>query len=108
MSRLVKKHWSYLQLLMNTSSKQQRKVLLDTITNDQLRALTQVVVNLLGSILPITPSQKQKLKKHKNIIRRIGDTKLGSKKKKELLCRQSALIAQLLKSVEPALRDLIK
>ena len=108
MSRLIKKHWSYLQLLMNTTSKQQRKQLLDTITNDQLRALTEVIVNLLQSILPITPSHKPKLKRHRNIIRRLGDTTISSKKKKELLCKQGAVIANLLKSVEPALKDYIQ
>ena len=86
MSRLIKKHWSYLQLLMNTTSKQQRKQLLETIINDQLRALTEVVVNLLQRILPITPSHKSKLKRHRNIIRRLGDTTISSKKKKILLC----------------------
>ena len=63
MSRLVKKHWSYLRLLMNAESKQQRKRLLITITRDQLRALTEVVLNLLQGILSITPAYKNKLKK---------------------------------------------
>ena len=108
MSRLIKKHWSYFQLLINTTSKQQRKQLLDTITHDQLRALTEVIVNLLQSILPIKPYHKLKLKRNRNIIRRIGDTKISSKKRKELLCRQGTVISYLLKSVEPALRDYIQ
>ena len=107
MSRLIKKHWSYLQLLMNTASKQQRKQLLDTITNDQLRALTEVIVNLLQSILPIATSHKPKLKRHRIIIRQLGDTEISSKKKRELLCKHGVVIANLLKAVEPALRDYI-
>jgi hypothetical protein len=80
----------------------------DTITNDQLRALIQIVVNLLRSILPLTPSKKTQLKKHQKVIRQLGDKAISLKRKKELLCRQSSVIVLLLKSVEPALKSYIK
>ena len=108
MSTLVKKHWCYFQLLMSTTSKLQRRQLVDTITNDQLRALIQIVVNLLKSIIPLTPSKKTQLKKHRKVIRQLGNSSVSLKKKKELLCRQSSVIALLLKSVEPALKSYIK
>ena len=108
MSTLVKKHWCYFQLLMSTTSKLQRRQLVDTITNDQLRALIQIVVNLLQNIIPLTPSKKTHLKKHRKVIRQIGESSISLKKKKELLCKQSSAIALLLKSVEPALRSNMK
>ena len=108
MSRVVKKHWSYFQLLMTTTSKLQRRQLLETITNDQLRALTEIVVNLLQSVLPLTPSNRNKLKKHRQVIRQLGDRTISLKKKKELLCRQGSVITLLLKSVEPALTSYIQ
>ena len=106
MSKLVKKHWSYFKLLMSTT-KGQRKVLVDTITSEQLRALVQIVVNLLEYVLPIKPSMKPQLKKHRNIIRQIGNKTISTNKKEQLLCRQSGLIVILLKSIEPALKSYI-
>jgi len=108
MSQLVKKHWSYFQLLMNTTSKTQRKHLLDTITNDQLRALVQIVVNFLQRVIPIAPGPRAKLRRQRNLIRRIGDTSVNLREKKILLCRQGATVAFLLKSLEPALKTFIK
>lgn len=108
MSQLVKKHWSYFQLLMTTTSKIQRKQLLDTITNDQLRALVQIVVNLLRSVLPLSPGNKTKVKKHRTFIRKLGNTAISLKQKKLLLCRQGTVIVLLLKSVEPALKSFIQ
>ena len=107
MSKLVKTHWNYFQLLMSTT-KGQTKVLVDSITNDQLRALTQIVVNLLEFVLPIKPSMKLQLKKKRNIIRQIGDKTLSNKKKKELLSKHSGVITLLLKSIEPALKNYIQ
>ena len=108
MSQLVKKHWSYFQLLMNTTSKTQRKHLLDTITNDQLKALVEIVVNFLQLVIPISPGPKKALKRHRNLLRRVGDPTISPRDKKVLLCRQGATIAVFLKSVEPALKTFIK
>jgi hypothetical protein len=107
MSRLVRKHSPFFKLLLTTTSKLQRKVLLDSITNDQLRALTEVTVNLLQGVLPVTPDHRQKLKKYRRLIRLIGDKKVSLKTKKKALCRQSGVIALMLKSIEPALNKVL-
>ena len=107
MSKLVKKHTSYLRLFSDTTSKLQRQALLDTITDDQLRALSEVTINLLQGILPITAAQKEKLGKYKKLLRLIGDPSVSLKKKKISLRRQAKAVALLLTSVEPALKTFL-
>jgi hypothetical protein len=108
MSKLVKKHVAFFQLLLTTASKIQRRILLDTITkDDQLRALVEITVNLLRGVLPITPSSKTALGKHKTLLRTIGDKSVSLKKKRRLLCRRGHVIAILLKSVDPALKNFL-
>jgi hypothetical protein len=107
MSKLVRKHASFLRLVLSTTSTLQRKALLDTITNDQLKALTEVSFNLLQGVLTITPSYRTKLKRYKKLVRLIGDKTVSLKQKKELLCRQGRIVALLLKSVEPALNTFL-
>jgi hypothetical protein len=101
MSLLLKKHAPFLRILQTTTSRLQRKALLDTITNDQLKVLVEVTVNVLRGALPLTKSYKVKLQKHKKLIRALGDQSISLKTKKTLLCRQGQAIALLLKSVEP-------
>ncbi len=107
MSKLVKKHVAFFQLLSTTTSRIQRRILLDTITKEQLRALVEIVVNLLRGVLPITPSRKADLGKHKNLLRTIGDKSVSLRKKRRLLCRRGHVVAILLKAVEPALNNFL-
>lgn len=106
MSRVVKKELSFFQLFLVTS-KTQRKVLLDTITNEQLRALSEITANLLRSNLTITPAQKKKLRRHKKLYLALGSSSASLRAKKKLLCRQGHAIALLLKSVESSLKSFL-
>ncbi len=107
MSNLVKKNVSFLQLLATTVSKIQRKILLDTITKDQLRALIEIIVNLSQGVLPITPKRKSELGKFKKLFRTIGYKSVSLKRKQKLLGRSGHVVALLLKAVEPALKSFL-
>ena len=107
MSKVVRRNAPFLRLLVATASKSQRKGLLDTITNDQLKALTEVIFNLLRGVIAITPSYRNQLRKQKKLIRLLGDKSVSPKRKRVALCRKGSVIAVLLKSVEPALNSLL-
>jgi hypothetical protein len=92
---------------MSTPSTLQRKALLDTITQDQLKALTEIAVNILRGVLTITPFYYTKLKKDRKLIRIIGDTSVSLKRKRELLCRRGRVIVLLLKAVEQTLKTFL-
>ena len=101
---MMKKHIWYLHLLMTTPSSTQRKVLLDTITNDQLKALTEVTHNLLQGNIPITEAHKRNLSKHKAFLRILGNIKVSPAQKREALCRKGAVVGTVLKIAAPQLR----
>ena len=107
MSKLLKKHASFFQLLSTTTSKLQKKVLLDTITQDQLKALTEITINLLKGNIPVTPIYKSKLKRYKKLYFLIANSSVSAKTKKRALCRQGQAISLLLKSVETVLKKFL-
>jgi len=100
----MKRQIWYLHLLMTTASSPQRKALLDTITNDQLKALTELTHNLLQGKIPITEAQKRTLRKHKSFLRILGNIKVSFPAKREALCRKGAVVRVLLKTAAPQLK----
>ena len=100
----MKKHIWYLHLLMTTTSSTQRKALLDTITNEQLKALTEVIHNLLQGNIPITETQKRNLRKHKMFLRILGNPKVPFSRKRDTLCRKGSVVGTVLKIAAPQLR----
>jgi len=100
----MKRQIWYLHLLMTTSSSTQRKALLDTITNEQLKALTEVTHNLLQGNITITEAQKRSLRRHKTFLRTLGNIKVPFSEKREALCRKGAAVKLLLKAAAPQLK----
>jgi len=100
----MKKNVWYLHLLMTTSSTAQRRALLDTITNEQLKSLTEVTHNLLQGSIPMTETQKRNLRKHKSFLRILGHPKASFSQKREELCQKGAVVVTLLKIAAPQLR----
>ena len=100
----MKKQIWYLHLLMTTTSTTQRKALLDTITNEQLKALTEVTHNLLQGNITITETQKRSLRKHKTFLRTLGNIKVSFREKREALCQKGAVVNLLLKAAAPQLK----
>ena len=60
MSALLQKHRYFLYLLSETESLKQQKALSDSITPEQFRALTQVVINALHLNIPLKGNRKTK------------------------------------------------
>lgn len=106
MSKLVKDNLYFLRTLMKTPSKRQAQMLLDTITKDQLLALTEVTMNLLHGVIQLSPVHKKQLASHKRFIRQLGDKHVGLKKKRQLLCHRAAVVGKLLKACDRVLSTL--
>ena len=103
-SPVMKKNIWYLHLLMTSTSSIQRRALLDTITNDQLKSLTEVTHNLLQGNIPMTENQKRNLRKHKTFLKILGNPKASFAQKREALCEKVAVVVTLLKIASPQLR----
>ncbi len=61
----VKENESFLKLLL-TTSRQQQRVLLDTATNSQVDALTEILHNLLH-VVPISNAERNSIKRKKSL-----------------------------------------
>ena len=106
MSELVKKHNHYIYLLSETSSSHQRKALVDTITKEQFRALSQVIVNALHLNIPLEKSVVSKLKSHHKTFVVLNDQKVGVRKGLKVFKGRYNIVIYMLKAALPTLRSI--
>lgn len=102
MSQRLKKNKTYLRLLLE-AHKAQQKALLRTINVEQLKTIGEIALNILGGVVPLTPSQKKALTRYRNIVRLLADKKTSQRKKKISLEKNIKALKILLKVVEPFL-----
>lgn len=105
MSQRIRKNSIYLQLLLKTH-KSQQKALLNSISPDQLKAISEIALNILHGGLPLSSSQKKRLTPYRKAIRLIGHKKSSQKSKKRTLIKNIKVLIILLKSAETILKSL--
>ena len=98
MNYLLKSQLNFLRLLMSTSSTQQ-KAMIQTISLAQMRALVQIVYNVLVGNRRLSDANKKKLNVYKTVIRRFVDRELSFKKRKEILLKYFRQISILVNTV---------
>ena len=67
MSMLVKTHQAFLQVLA-TSARKQALALIKTMSNEQLNASCEILINIQYGNVPVSDAVKKKLQRKKNII----------------------------------------
>lgn len=95
MSKLVRDNRPFLLLLLTTTSDRQIAALLRTVTPSQYKALKEIAVNVVEGNVPLTPTQKGELTRHKRAILKFTGEKSTPLKARWVLC--------LLKGVKPFL-----
>ena len=103
MSTLLKKHWAFIQFLLESDSYEQKKNVLDTITRDQLKVLSEIAHNLVQGILPISIQTLNRLRKHRSLIELLGDRKASLLVKKRAVKKRPSGILDLIKAVASTL-----
>lgn len=107
MSDLMKEQLCFLRLFVQTTPRQ-RKVLLDTATPLQLKALSEIAHNITKGNVTLTTSEQTQLKRDKRLIHLLGDKKLGYKHKQRLVLLKQRTLYILIKIaltyLEPALQ----
>ena len=73
--------------LYTTSSQRQNRALIETMSKSQLRALLEVILNVLKGTVPVTVDDKTQLGHYKLIIRRVVDRSESRKRKRDLLIK---------------------
>ena len=72
MSRRVSKHKPFLQLL-RSAEKNQQKAILKSASEEQIKTLSEIILNLLAGHIPINLKNKRDLAKYKENLRDLAD-----------------------------------
>lgn len=91
MSTRMRNNTALLHLLSACHPKQ-RKAVLQTLTEQQLRSLCEVVLNVLKGTVELSHKEKQKLRKNKRVLYQLASKSVPSKKKKQILVQQGGNI----------------
>ena len=97
MSRLLEQQDHFLELL-GTTRKLQRQALLRTIDKSQLKALSEIIHNVIKGSIILSPSDKNRLKKYK-VLSVLGRMSTNRRDKLQALQSKTTTIVHLLNVV---------
>ena len=106
MSKNLRQNRYFLHFLQEAKSLPQKKALLQSVTTEQLKVLTEIIYNLLHSDFPLSKKQLESLRKHKKVLRFLGNKSNSNQRKKHLLKKSVTVIDLVLKIVSPLLNSL--
>ena len=98
------KHVNFLKKL-HKCKKSNRNHLIEECDKERVYAICECSDNILRGEIPITPRQKQRLKKHVNTLKNLADSSINWKKKQTYLKSQEggAILSTVLGIALPAL-----
>lgn len=94
MTTLIRQQRHFLQLFIQTTPRQ-RNVLLQTVTTEQMKALSQIAHNIIKGTVPLSAAEQQQLKSERRLIHLLGDIRLGFVHKKNLVQRKQRFLRLL-------------
>ncbi len=89
------------------SSPQRRKTLLKHASNEELKGLFELCLNILRGNLPINRTVFQRLKRHRKIIEDLSNRRIPLYKKREIINQKGGFIGGLATFALPLLTHLI-
>lgn len=102
----VKKYWSFIKLLLHTHASQ-RAALINTASRDQLKALVEILINILHNVIPISDQHKREIQPYRDTLRRLTLKSVSGKEKKQLFNKTKHLVNSVYLPVFPMLDHLI-
>jgi len=102
-SRRIGRQTTAFLKLLHRCPPNQRKALVQYITDEQMDALSQIAVNILQGNIPITEDYKKKLRRYRDVIRSIASKQVGRARKKQTLLRFHTVIPLLIRPTLPLL-----
>ncbi len=103
MSALINRQAYFLRLLLTTSIKQRLDLIKKYSQSSQMKAIVQIVYNVLVGNRILPSKDINKMKKHKVAIRRFVSKGLSLEKRKRLLVKYFKCIVLLLKVIKDEL-----
>ena len=87
MSAVVKRALPLLHTLAEAKPKF-KKAIIKHASPELLKAISEIVLNMLKGIIPLSPQQKQRLSRYKNVFRALAKKGLSAVKKRKLLVQK--------------------
>ena len=107
MVQLIIQERHFLLLFVQTTPSQ-RKALLQTITRQQLRALSQIAHNIVKFKIQLTATEKRILKRERRLLHILGDRTLGYWQKAKAICDKQRFVYSLLKIAISHMKHIIE
>ena len=93
----VTKHKDYLSLLTKCiKNKIRRNYLIDFANKDELKAISEVMLNVLSGNIKLTPKILRKLKRERHYIRKLTHKKIPDIQKKRILKQKGGFLPLIL------------
>jgi len=103
MSERVRRNMDFLTVLAKCNKKQ-RKALLEHCDKDLILTICELAINVLKGVVKLSPSQKSKLRRFREQLRRLADRQVPFKHKKRYIVQSGGSI--LLTLLPPAISAL--
>lgn len=107
MAPAVKTHKAVLEVLQSAKPNL-RKAIIQHSDKALIYAICEICDNLLSGNIPLSASQKAKLKSHRSKIRQLAQRGQGLKEKKKTLQRGGSFLPLLLSAVASVLPSIFK
>ena len=78
----------FLEGILREANSKRRKAMVDYANKDQINAVSELVLNTLKGHVPISQATRQRLQKHKTVLRKLARRTTSLKAKKRLLNAQ--------------------
>ena len=96
----VEKAKTTLMLLANATPNAAKKII-ESANRDVIKAISEISLNTLNGVLKLTPSQRLKLKRYKNVMRKISQKKIKMADRRKIIQRGRSLLPLLLRFALP-------
>lgn len=93
--------------LLHKAKPKQRRLILQSASNELILALCELALNILYGTIPLDPGQYRKLKRRKAEIKFVADKKIGISAKKKVFNQSGGFLLPLLSVAVPFISSLI-
>ena len=104
--KYLRSHYHALHVLKGTTPKLRKAILLNG-DKQLVNSICECVLNVLNGNDKLSSCVKRKLRKHKNILRKVVDKRVPLSGKKKVIVQRRGFLLPLLSAVLPALAPLI-
>lgn len=102
------KRADYLSLLGSTRQKKKRELLIDFASSKDIRAVLEIVYNLLYGDIPLSTIQRRTLRKYQSTLRQIVSRKASLQQKRQILKQDGGFLPTLIPIALSVLSSLVK